>query len=50
MITLIERYYVFTLVLIILTAALFTFGCTDDNIKMTIVGALVGLIAAPKSN
>lgn len=45
---LIEKYYVFTLVIAILTIALFTYGFSDDNIKMTIIGALVGLIAAPK--
>ena len=47
---LIDKYFVFTVVTVILTAILFVFGANNENILSMIVGAFVGLIAAPKSN
>ncbi len=45
---LLHKYYVFTIVVIILTASLFYFGKSDSNVVSMIVGALIGLITAPK--
>lgn len=43
---LIEKYYVFTLTFIVLAIALFFFRA-DSTIVNIIIGAFVGLIAAP---
>ncbi len=43
---LIEKYYVFTLVFVVLSIALIVFR-GNDTIVNVIIGAFVGLIAAP---